>query len=205
MDNLVTADLMLSYNQRRKQNLLAKMSQTKKCETCGIIFNRPGYTSEKKWGERRFCNKFCRAKKISHWVKGVKPWNFGTVGVCTPWNKGKKMSLEYRQKLSKAHITTGSTKRDKAIRNSVDFAEWRKKVFARDNYTCKCCLKSKCVLHPHHIYSFSKYPSIRFDVDNGITMCAECHREFHRINGYKNFRGDQYLLMLDSFKTLWKK
>lgn len=38
-------------------------------------------------------------------------------------------------------------------------------------------------LHVHHIKGAHEYPDSRFDPLNGISLCAECHSEFHRIFG----------------------
>lgn len=47
-------------------------------------------------------------------------------------------------------------------------------VFARDNYTCQCCGKSKGkILRTHHIIYRSKGGSNRSD--NLITICSDCH------------------------------
>jgi hypothetical protein len=61
------------------------------------------------------------------------------------------------------------------IRNSLKYNQWRKAVFERDNYTCLVCGKVGGELNAHHIKSFKHYPELRFEVDNGITMCIKCH------------------------------
>lgn len=62
---------------------------------------------------------------------------------------------------------------------------WRSSVFERDSYTCKKCNQVGYKLHAHHIHNYADYADLRLDVNNGITFCEDCHREFHRINGMK--------------------
>jgi len=73
------------------------------------------------------------------------------------------------------------------IRHSPEYAAWRKKVLARDKYKCQKCNKMKKRLQVHHIRGFTKYPHLRLDVDNGITLCQKCHRRFHDKYGKQNF------------------
>lgn len=63
------------------------------------------------------------------------------------------------------------------------FYDERYFVFARDNYTCQCCGKSKDkVLQTHHIIYRSNGGSNR--VDNLITVCTDCHTyENHQKGG----------------------
>lgn len=63
----------------------------------------------------------------------------------------------------------------KAIRKSFDYKNWREQIFERDNYECQICFERGGELHPNHIKRFADYPSIRFDLCNGITLCKECH------------------------------
>ena len=65
-------------------------------------------------------------------------------------------------------------------RGTPEYAEWRKAVFERDNYTCQDCLTIGGKLNAHHIHKFSKYPAERYLVENGITLCVQCHRLRHR-------------------------
>jgi hypothetical protein len=34
-------------------------------------------------------------------------------------------------------------------------------------------------LNAHHLDCWSEYPDSRFDPDNGITLCSQCHAKFH--------------------------
>ena len=76
-------------------------------------------------------------------------------------------------------------------RRTKENAQWRKHVLERDSYTCQKC-KEICEnlsgLVGHHIYSFSDHPHLRYDVENGITLCKKCHHLFHRIYGIHNDR-----------------
>jgi hypothetical protein len=70
----------------------------------------------------------------------------------------------------------GITPENHAIRNSLTYKEWRKTVFERDGFKCKIA-NADCVheVHAHHILRFSEYPELRFDVNNGITLCKNHH------------------------------
>lgn len=70
-------------------------------------------------------------------------------------------------------------KRDKLDRRCKQYREWRKEVLKRDEYKCTKC-NNKKRLEAHHIKKFSKYKELRFELDNGITLCKECHKEIHR-------------------------
>ena len=45
--------------------------------------------------------------------------------------------------------------------------------------SCGCSKKDKN-MHTHHIWRWLKYPSIRYELWNGITLCKECHRKIYK-------------------------
>ena len=76
-------------------------------------------------------------------------------------------------------------------RRCSENAHWRLAVLKRDNYLCQCCYVYGKT-NVHHLKSFARFPELRFDVDNGVTMCQSCHKEFHRMYGTKRFTSDDY-------------
>lgn len=103
--------------------------------------------------------------------------------------KHMKRSEEAKQHLREIHLGDrnpqwkgGVTPLYKAIRKSPEYRLWRESVFKRDDYTCIWCGArggngKKVVLHPDHIKPFSLYPELRFAIDNGRTLCVECHKK----------------------------
>jgi len=97
----------------------------------------------------------------------------------------KIMSLK---KLGKKHPNWkgGVTPINHQIRGSLEYRLWREAVFKRDNWTCIWCgIKSRTtknskgkwiILHADHIKPFAHYPELRFAIDNGRTLCIECHK-----------------------------
>lgn len=82
----------------------------------------------------------------------------------------------------------GITSENDALRKSKAYKDWQTKVFQKDHYCCKYC-GSKNKLNAHHIYSWNQYPEKRFIVDNGLTLCEECHRKIHNKYGY-SYKGE---------------
>ena len=66
----------------------------------------------------------------------------------------------------------------KRPRDSFEYTQWRKAVFERDNYTCVWCGDNTGGnLNADHIKPWAYYLELRFDVDNGRTLCVPCHKE----------------------------
>lgn len=58
-------------------------------------------------------------------------------------------------------------------------------MFKRDNYTCVICGQRGGKLNADHIKPFALYPDSRFDLDNGRTLCFNCHTKTETY-GYKS-------------------
>ena len=62
------------------------------------------------------------------------------------------------------------------FKHSKQYQEWRKAVFARDDYRCFDCGERGGFLHAHHIFAYALYPRLRLMLENGLTLCRECHK-----------------------------
>lgn len=62
-------------------------------------------------------------------------------------------------------------------RTSREYRLWRVQVIRRDK-KCILCNETKS-RNAHHIEDASYHPESRYDVDNGVTLCRECHTKYH--------------------------
>jgi len=81
---------------------------------------------------------------------------------------------------------TPSKNNDKNGRKNGDYRLWRKTVYERDNHRCRIC-GSRGYLNAHHIKGYAAYKSLRYDVNNGVTLCRYCHGKFHNVYGKIGF------------------
>lgn len=113
-----------------------------------------------------------------------RPINYEALKITHQKCIGKKRTPEQKKRISLALTGSkssfwrgGVTPLHCKIRSSSEYKQWRIKVFERDNYTCQKCNTNGGYLQAHHIKEFSRYPELRFEISNGITLCLECHKE----------------------------
>ena len=132
---------------------------------------------------------------------GMIPWNKGTKGLTVVSEKnrqasrermlgaknpmfGKPVSEERKRVASKRHSGEGNYhwngglefRKKKDDRRSSAYGGWRKQVWLRDNFICKIANPDcKGRLEAHHILGWTEYPDLRYEINNGITLCHAHH------------------------------
>lgn len=173
--------------------------------------NKPwniGLTKKKDIRVKRNANNSSRTKKESGMYKGRKNPMFGIhrTGKKSPhYNKShsdktkKKLSTKAKERfkdktnhpsfgrkrpdLIKRNWKGGITPLNQIIRHSIEYKLWRIAVFERDKYTCRFCGQIGGKLNADHIKPFSLFPELRFAIDNGRTLCIDCHRKTSTYGG----------------------
>ena len=92
------------------------------------------------------------------------------------------------------NYSTELTQEERENGRKIDgYATWRKKVYEKDNYTCQCCGDNKGHnLNSHHLDGYNWCKEKRTDINNGVTLCEDCHKEFHNIYGKGNNTKEQF-------------
>jgi len=84
------------------------------------------------------------------------------------------------------------------VKRSVQWHRWRTAVFERDDYTCQSCRQVGGYLVPHHIKSKQAHPELVYQIENGITLCRDCHKTIHRaFPANQNLIVDEYPRRVD--------
>ncbi len=104
-------------------------------------------------------------KKISERKKGK-----------TAWNKGIKMPQISGEKAYQWITDRSKLKDDHKDRGGQLHREWSKNVKNRDGWKCKIS-NGDCSgrLEAHHILGWTLHPGLRYEINNGITLCHYHH------------------------------
>lgn len=118
--------------------------------------------------------------------KGMTPWNKGLKGTQKPsstsfkkgqkaWNKGIKWTDRLGEKHPRWIIDRNELKRGSRPYDT-QYKYWASEIKKRDDWKCKIANENcKGRLEAHHILSWSKFPELRYQTNNGITLCHFHH------------------------------
>lgn len=96
--------------------------------------------------------------------KGMPSWNKGMIGFNSgSSNPAWKGGIEFRTPSEKKHLCS-------------KYRGWMKQVKDRDGWKCKIA-NPDCHgrLEAHHILGWKDYPELRYEINNGITLCLAHH------------------------------
>lgn len=107
-------------------------------------------------------------------TKGFTPHNKGKP---SPWTSARNKVVNTLRRAEKHWNWKGGTYGTERHREMgrQEYKIWRISVFERDNWTCQACGARGVYLEAHHPKTWKEYPELRFDVDNGVTLCKPCH------------------------------
>lgn len=145
---------------------------------------RPNLHSEK---TREIMSEKRKGKNLGNifgFKKGQLSWNTGQNSRPNCLECNKKLS-DYRGKLcikcfrSKHHpnyIEDRSQLKKHNRRNDMSYKEWSRNVKIRDGWKCKIS-DENCNgrIEAHHILSWKDYLELRYDINNGISLCHFHH------------------------------
>lgn len=121
-------------------------------------------------------------------------------------HKERQHPQEYRSLLREAlkgeknpNWRGGTTALKDRIRTNISYRMWRSDVFTRDGFTCQICGQWGRALHADHIKPFSEIIaengvktledalkcSELWNINNGRTLCENCHRKTETYGGKK--------------------
>jgi hypothetical protein len=154
------------------------------CNYCLIEFNKPA--SHVKRVKKVYCSTSCY--NLSQEVKLEK-----TCVICGDFFKYRKSEEHKFKTCSKPECRLanktgnnnpnwrhGKTKERKRDMSCVKYKTWRNAVFQRDNYHCIMCGKKPKMANADHILPWAYFPDKRYDINNGRTLCLECHKKTYK-------------------------
>lgn|SRR3990167_845173 len=190
---------------------------SKDCLQCKKTFYKKSKWAWHLWNQSKFCSRECffsnikgkprnwylseeHKKRLSEIYKGKhfslrtefkkghktsKPFIKGH----KPWNKGIKFIQMIGE--NNPRWKGGITKWQNKIRHLLEYKQWRQAIYGRDDYRCLDCGERGKKIQADHIYPFSLFPRLRFMLENGRTLCKECHKEKTKQDRilYKNYAG----------------
>jgi len=172
------------------------------CKVCGKeMYVIPSWI---KIGRGKYCSPKCyqidRKIKLSKEIecdfcgklfkRNVARINLAEKHFCSP-NCQRKWFVGEKNPMWNGGIANDSIDR----RILIEYKKWRLRVYKKFQYKCYICGSEKDIA-AHHLYGFKDYPEFRYDVDNGVVLCSECHIGYHAY-----IRRNKFEIIPDSFSN----
>lgn len=187
LSSVLTKEKLVELHFNRKMNL-SEIGANYNCDAANVVYyfkkyglnsRKSGWVAWNKGVESQF-----KKEKSPNWKGGKnKCSDCGSVlsnrvakkcKSCA--GKGKKGAVGWCKEKRYNWIADRSLIKRQDERNNPEYKQWRAAVLKRDNYDCKinnqdCSGK----IVAHHILSWSQYPELRHDINNGIALCHYHH------------------------------
>lgn len=141
-----------------------------KCKTCLKEFRL-------KYNGQKFCSSKCYWSSLK--VRGEKPkCHCGKILTAHNCKMCKPCYGKYRSGVNHFRYMVDRNQLKKSERKDHDsrYKEWMLEVKNRDGWKCKISnIDCKGHLEAHHILTWREYPELRYDINNGITLCQAHH------------------------------
>lgn len=85
------------------------------------------------------------------------------------------------------------TEEERLRHREPEQSKWSLEIKRKYGFTCVVCGLSRAnQMVSHHLDGYSKNKELRTDLDNGVCLCEDCHKQFHKEYGYKNNTRQQF-------------
>lgn len=165
----------LQYCSKKCESEDKKERSTFNCENCGDTVERvPSQVTSEKY----YCSKECRHEH----QRGENHPRYSTIRIDCEYceesfeRTPSELAKNKNYCSEECYHLDVKTDRDK---NSHEYKRWRNEVRNRDDWQCQDCGWTGDRIEAHHIESWSEKPEKRFELDNGKSLCIECHYLTH--------------------------
>lgn len=168
------------------------------CDNCNHMFTT-SYNNYNKQNKTK--GDFCRKCSLKVYNSGESNINFGKSLECG-FKKGELnyASINFKGENNpnyNPNLTYEDRLRNRDLTENIN---WRNEVFRRDNFKCTICDNKE--IEAHHLNGYTEFKESRFNINNGVTLCKNCHKSYHKTKGYKNATQEKFKEYLEEISCI---